>query len=197
MQNTLRQRYIFAISLVIVITGLACNLPFAANTDTFQDDPAAREEALKTFNEKWTSLARATPDEHFELAFSEQELTAVLIEQIHSLEMDSQTQFFFQNPQITLQNGSITITGQILIASIPVNGKAAVIPSITDSGKISVAVEKMEFGGMEFDQTTLSSFTGMIEQSINQPLYALPVSVSVESLAIENGILTISGALLQ
>jgi hypothetical protein len=181
---------------MFIISSLACNMPLlrgSSQSPPYTVEPS--EEALASFNSKWQEVARSTPTGPFNLTFTEAELTSAVAEAIAQTETDTGEDIPLSNVQVFLDDGVISAYALVQLEMLEINGLITIVPHIGDDGLIHVTITSAEFGPMELGPDTLAEVTTTIERSINQPIQASPVDVTLTALTIADGLLTVSGTI--
>jgi hypothetical protein len=183
--------------ILLAAAGLACNMPNAK----VGSSPPPREvtppsaDALESFNDKWLALNQATPDGPFVLTFTEAELTSVVVEALGEAELDSGLPLPVQNVQIVLEDDTAYAYGTAVLDPVEVDGVIEVVPVIGADGLVDVTIQSVEFGPLEIDPSLVDEIASTVEASINEPIQASQLDITLTNIVIDNGELTVSGVI--
>jgi hypothetical protein len=183
--------------VLLAAAGLACNMP----NPRVGSSPPPREvtppsaDALESFNDKWLALNQATPDGPFVLTFTEAELTSAVVEALGEAELDSGLPLPVQDVQIVLEDDTVYAYGTALLEPLEVDGVIEVVPEIGADGLVDVTIQSVEFGPLEVDPSLVDEITSTVEASINEPIQASQLDITLTNIVIANGELTVSGVI--
>lgn len=199
MQNPKTRIALAVFVLVLSASSLACNAAAASRIAPPTPPPAvetgASADALGSFNEKWRGLNISTPDGPFSVTFTEAELTSAIQAAIDQAEADSGQALPVNDVQVVLGNGVIDVFGHVTVEPLNVNGKISVSPSINSAGMVQLDVISAEFGVFQLDDALLNSVIDNVEHSINQPIQASPMNITLTEVSVDNGELRVSGVI--
>lgn len=185
--------------LVLSASSLACNAAAASRISPPTPPPAmeagATANALSSFNEKWRELNISTPDGPFSVTFTEAELTSAIQAAIAQAEADSGQALPVDDMQVTLGNGVIDVFGHVAVEPLNVSGKISVSPSLDSTGMVQLNVLSAEFGVVQLDAALLDSVIDNVEHSINEPIQASPMNITLNEVTVTDGELTVSGVI--
>lgn len=183
--------------LALLLVTLACNMPGPRLGGPEPPAQAATPsaESLESFDDKWRDLNRASPAGPFSITFTEAELSSALAEAIRGAEADRGEDTPIQNPGVVLQNGVISLYGQISTSAFTANGLIVAVPAIGPDGLIDIQISSAEFGPIELDPALLGELVTSIERSINEPIQSSPFDITLTTITITNGQMTIEGTI--
>lgn len=181
----------------LLLSSLACNMPGprlgGPEAPTQAATPSA--ESLESFDDKWRDLNLATPAGPFSMTFSEAELSSALAKAIHQAEADGGQDIPIQNPGVVLKDGVIELYGQLTTSAFQANGLIVAVPTIGPDGLIDIQITSAEFGPIELDPALLSEMVTSIERSINEPIQSSPFDITLSTITIADGQMTIEGTI--
>jgi hypothetical protein len=182
---------------VLLTSTLACNMPGprVGGPERPPQAAAASTESLDSFNDKWHELNLDTPAGPFSMTFTEAELSSVLAEAIQQAEADSGEDIPVGNPSVALQDGVINVYGQVSINTFQVDGLIVAVPVIGPDGLIDIQISSVEFGPIEIDPARLDELVSGIERSINAPIQSSPFNITLTTITIANGLMTVEGTI--
>lgn len=181
----------------LLLASLACNMPSprlgGPEAPVQAATPSA--ESLESFDDKWRDLNLATPAGPFSMTFTEAELSSALAEAIRQAEADGAQNIPIQNPGVVLKDGVINVYGQITTQAFQADGLIVAVPTIGQDGLIHIQIKSVEFGPIELDPALLNSVVANIESSINEPIQASPFDITLTTITIASGQMTIEGTI--
>lgn len=186
-----------AVLLVLMLSLLACNLPWVAGPPAPADIVEPSVDALESFNDKWRSLVMSTPAGPFSLTFDEGELTSAVAEALAQAQRDGEPPIPLHDVQVSLHDGSIEVFGRANLDALTVNGQITLVPSVSDTGQVAVAVQQVTFGSLQIEDATLVELSRLVEHTINQPMQVSPVVITLQTITVTEGQLTLSGTLAE
>jgi hypothetical protein len=183
--------------MLLAAAGLACNMPNprAGNAPPPREITPPPADSLQSFNDKWLVLNQATPDGPFALTFTEAELTSAVGEALEEAELDSGLPLPVQNVQIILEDDTAYAYGTAILEPVEVDGVIEVVLEIGADGLVDVTIQSVEFGPLEVDPGLVDEIASTVEASINEPIQASQLDITLTNIDIANGELTVSGVI--
>jgi hypothetical protein len=186
-----KQISIFVVISCLVLLSLACGFSTGkSQTQSIEKTVSVSNEAAQSL-ETAVSLAveQAQNTNQTTITITEAQVTSYA-----ALQLASDPNFsFIKNPQIRFQNGQIEVLGNveqgILSTSIHLNLKAEVDPN----GSVKITMVSANLGSMPAPQSLTDSITSITDQYLNKYLMDMANGFKIESLAIDNGTMTLSG----
>src|SRR5574341_419811 len=184
-----------AIAGSLTLAVLACNMPSPriAGPEPPPDAPIASDEALQSFTDKLEDLSAEPPTGPFSVMFTEAELTSALAEAIAQQEAATGEALPVQTPQVLLRDGNISVYMTVQLDATQVDRLVVTQPAIDANGLVNVAVIGAEFGPVDVDPSQFDSLAAEIERTINEPIRASPTPITLTTITVAEGQLTISG----
>lgn len=181
----------------LAIASLACNAAGVSQIGGPPPSPALEvsPDDLQSFNNKWRELNLATPDGPFSLTFTEGEITSAVQSAIAEAEAETGQALPIEDVTVSVREGAIDVYGQAQIDPLTVNGMISVVPTLSDSGRIELEVIDVQFGAIELSEDLLDEVVESVEHSINQPLQASPSRITLDTITMTDGELTVSGTI--
>lgn len=182
----------------LILAGLACNAPAPklGGPQPPANAPQPSEEGLESFKQKWRDLNLATPDGPFGITFTEEELTSALAEALTQAETDNGEPLPIEDVQIVLNDGAIYAYGRATLDLVQANGLIVATPNIGPDGHVHVTITTIEFGPLELEPALLDDLVASIEHSINEPIQASQLRITLSTIHIADGLMTISGTIV-
>jgi hypothetical protein len=182
---------------ILLLASLACNMPGArlGGPETPVQAATPSAESLESFDDKWRDLNLATPAGSFTITFTEAELSSALAEAILQSKADGGQDIPIQNPGVVLKDGVMEVYGQIGTSAFQANGLIVAVPAIGPDGLIDIQVTSAEFGPIELDPALLNDLVGSIERSINEPIQSSPFDITLSTITIADGQMTVEGTI--
>jgi uncharacterized protein YpmS len=175
-------------AVLLILAGLACSLPGrSASTPTPVPtliptvDPQALEDQLATAAAQFNNTGQVT------ITFTEQQITTYVAQALAK-----QPDIPVSEPQVSLQNGQITVVAKVMVGKISGNGTLVFEPTVQD-GKMNITVLSAKFGAIPFPNSALENITQTINKNITDIISVEGRSVQIESITIENGTMTVTG----
>ncbi len=177
---------------------LACRLqgPQLGGPQPPAEAPVPSADGLQSFTDKWRSLNLSTPTGPFSVTFTEGELTSALADAIASAESEYGEDIPLSDPRVVLRDGQIFLYARIELDVAQANGLITAVPVIGMNGLVDIQVTSVEYGPLEIDPHLIDELIAHVEQSINAPIQASPLTISLSSITISGGQMTIAGTIL-
>jgi hypothetical protein len=197
MRQSTRQYYPILALCAVILASLACNMPAPriggprAPAQAAQPSP----ESLTSFNDKWRELNQSAPNGPFSITFTEAELTSAVASAIAQAEAESSEPIPVEDVQVVLTDQTIYVYGRAKIDIVETNGLIVVVPTIGPDGRVHVDIASIEFGPLEVDPELLAELVATVESSINAPIQTSPFSITLATITIADGQMTIAGTI--
>ncbi|MBN1429678.1 MAG: hypothetical protein JXB07_15010 [Anaerolineae bacterium] len=197
MTRTTQETIARLVPLTLLIATLACNMPTArlGGPDRPAQAVAPSTESLNSFNDKWRDLNLNTPAGPFSITFTEAELSSALADAIQQAEADKGEPLPIGNTSVVLTNGTLNIYGQLNTSAFQSNGLIVATPAIGEDGLLHVSITSVEFGPIEIDPVLLGDLVSSVERRINAPIQSSPFHITLTTIAIADGLMTVEGAI--
>lgn len=153
------------------------------------------EEALQSFTDKWRDLNMSTPTGPFIVTFTEAEVAAALVEGLDQAEANGADIPEIEDIQVQLRNGVVSITGVVRLEPINVNAQVIAAPSIDPNGFVDLSITEASFGVLDLDQADLNEVEQAAERVINEPAQSSPFDITLTSIVVANGEISLSGTI--
>lgn len=186
--RTKKRLFIAVWLLIIIFSSAACNLLAGRITPTPTPPPTPVPPASSLEERADESRQQFETQGTFELTVTETELTELIAE-----ELAKQTDPLLTAPQILLRDGQITILGNVEQAGLSVPAEIKLGLNISAGGSVQVEVISMSVGPFAVPQQLRDQVSGMANDLVARQL-AEAGDVRVESLTIQDGVLTVSGS---
>jgi uncharacterized protein YpmS len=180
-------RRVFILMFVLLLSVLACAQPMQKTETPPTRVPPSTEDALALQAEVATASANFAETGNLSISLTEQQMTGFLIEGL-----SSQPDVMLTEPQVTLQDGQIQLSGKILFGKINVPVAIVLTPAIQNNALI-VSVTSANFGIIPIPEKLLTQVTDLINKNLNQTLTMDGRQINVEKVEIANGIMKIIG----
>lgn len=177
--------------LTLLFAGLACNFitqRFVAPTPT--STPTNPTEAVEQVaTEAAGSLQDFAESGHFEISVTEGQLTSLIVS-----ELSKQPNPLISNPQVSLQDGQIKVTGQVKQSGLSLPAEIIVQPKIDTNGQPYVELKSLSVGPFDVPQSMRDQVTTIINDLLVEQLTGSDSSVQLVSIMISDGVMTVSGS---
>jgi uncharacterized protein YpmS len=182
------KRNLAIIGLGLVVVALACNAPLFGPTAI----PVSTEAAGQLV-ETLTSITPG-PSGEITVSMTQEQLTSFV-----AIELAKTPEVPIKNPQIALDNGTITLTGQMdsgigFEADVEIDMTA----EVGADGKPDVTITSAQLGPLPVPQEVLDGASDVVSQSLADEIdNQAGVEVHLDTLTIDDGVLTATGTVQQ
>jgi uncharacterized protein YpmS len=187
-QSKSRAGYGFLMVLALLIVMMACNLPqrkiadiptpIPVTTASAQEMEDILGDAVKGFEETGT----------IDIEISESQLTSYI-----AVQLESQPDPVFQNPQIGLRDGEIQLSGDVTQGNLALPMKARIAVSATSSGNLEYEITSASLGPLPLPQSIIDQLSTQIDQVIETNFSSQLAGINISEVVIANGVMTIKG----
>jgi uncharacterized protein YpmS len=188
------QKRLLAFLIILVVASLACSLPGKQAKDTPTPVPTATRapeastaDAQEFQSQISTASAQFSETGTLSLTFSEQQITTFLTDILAK-----QTDVPISDPQITLDNDQMTISGKATVGGLSSQATIVVKPYV-ESGVLKANVVSANFGKLPIPQGLLTQLTDSINSNLNEFITVQGRQVEIESIQISGGKMTVTG----
>lgn len=192
MRLNLHSRKFLLIFLVFGIVSLSCSLPLFRSQSSTVDE----SNPLPTFAIEETQVQQsietvvAQPVEQFYYQISEAQLTSMLIDSL-----DSRADLGITDPRAYLRNGVVEIRGQAQRSGIKLPLLIQLQLYIDSQHQLQYEIVTAKIGPFPLPDILLDQLSNYLDQSLSNNLSLDRNDVYFEHVAVENGILVVSGHL--
>jgi hypothetical protein len=178
--------------MMIGLSVLACNLPVKGSANPPSEPTIISSLPVNPQNPSPTlaPLDPAAPTVQYKI--TEAQLTDLLTK-----EVSSQSQPVLENPQATLRNGQIQITGQSKQSILTVDVLIVMVPEVDANGELTVKVTTAKFGPVEAPESTKGMLATSINRQLQSALGLKDAKVRIQSVSISDGVMTVTGVKAQ
>lgn len=178
---------IITLLVLLLLSGLACSLPgrgtpTAVPTLIPTMDPQVLEGQLAT------AAAGLNETGKINISFTEQQITT-LVAQALAQHTDSLP---FTEPQVSLQNGQMVISGKVEIGSIATDAKIVFEPAV-QNGQFRVNILSANVGSLPLPDSALQQISDTMNENLTQFISVEGRDIEIETVAIADGLLTLTG----
>jgi len=177
---------ILIFALILLMAGLACSLP--ARGDPTPEptliptlDPQVLEDQLAT------AAAGFRESGQVSVSFSEQQMTSLVAQALAQ-----QPDLPVVEPQVSLQNGQMTVNGKVALGRIATPVVIVFEPSVMES-RLHVTVVSANFGSLELPDSTLEQISASMNENLTDFISIAGRAIQIESVTIAGGLLTVTG----
>jgi uncharacterized protein YpmS len=181
-------RSVIILSTLLILASLACSLPARQAEPTPTLVPAATVDPTILEDQLATAQAEFAQSGKISLTITEQQLTSYVAQRL-----SEQPDTPFTNPQITLSDGQMALSGQVKIGFITGQARIIFAPEVQD-GRLQVTIISANIGSIPFPDSALNQITDSVNQNLNDFITVEGRSVRIETFEIANGVITISGS---
>ena len=175
----------FSIPLLIItilIVSLACNLPTTGVKPTptpVSQKPLAPQQVLN-------QAVKVDPANNtIIVTLTEDQLDGLILTELQKL--GSSSQVSITNPSVKLQDGMVTLTGQITSGPLNVDFKLSLKPSISSDHHLVFGVVEGNLGTLPVPADIIKQVVDQLNTSINQTISSSGENIVVDSVSITDG----------
>ncbi len=177
---------IIALAFLMLFAGLACSLPARGTPPPIPTliptlDPQVLEDQLAT------AAAGFRDTGQIDVSFSEEQITSIVAQAL-----TQQPDLPVTEPQVSLQNGQMVVTGKVKVGFITTPVEIVFEPSV-QNGDLQVNVLSANFGSLPIPENALDQISTTMNQNLSQYIAVEGRAIEVESVAIADGTLTLTG----
>jgi uncharacterized protein YpmS len=168
--------------LPLIFAGIACNFP-GSNSDTANQAtlPSAQPEVTSPSTEN-------DPPGQILFRISEQELTELVIEKLNS-----QAEPLLTEPQVSLRDGQVVVTGKVQQAGLSLSARMVLIPYLDESGVPYLEVDSMTLGPIPVPQEFQDQLSQAMNSALIQYFEQTVGNARLDSITISDGEMIITG----
>ena len=159
----------------------------ATETPSATRVPPSTQDVEELKEEVATASARLAESGDLSITFTEQQLTAFLIEGLAS-----QPDITLTEPQVILQDGQIQLSGKMLFGKANIDVQMVLAPAV-QNGDLVVNLVSANFGLIPVPEKLLTQLTDMINKNLTQSITMEGRQLEVEQVEITNGTMKITG----
>ncbi len=176
--------------LLLLLTGLACQAPVRlAATETPSPIPVTTEAAGELESRLATAAAELETTGQVTVTFTENQITSYIVQQLAATQETR-----LSDPQVTLQDGLIEVTGKVSVSLIKANARIVLEPYV-DQGDLRMAIREAKFGSIPIPDATLEELTATLNQNLSEFTSINGRKFRLEVITITDGTMTLSGKL--
>ncbi len=184
MKSNFRSLFIIFAGLALLAGILACNLPVAGGQPA-----SAPPTAIPTVPSNQMQPTIETKGQQVTVTVSEAQLTTIVADQL-SQQQDAP----LTDPQVSLQNGQITLTGRIRQSSLSLPLKMVMTVTADANGQPHYQVVSATLGPMPLPQSILDQLTTQLDQQLSQQLTSKGgKNLFIEKIDIANRQMVVTG----
>lgn len=178
----------FIVILVIAITGLSCNYTrLILPQPTATVAPLITELSQTTIPQNLdgavaTAIAQGQKTGRFDLVLTETEINTYI-----ALQLQSQTDFNIENPQVMLTPGQISVSGDVIQSGIKLPLDATFSTTVDGNGNLQVTVIKATVGSFPLPENIRDEIASQIDQNIKSQVASDSNQVYFDAVTIETG----------
>jgi len=181
-------RRILALLTILVLASLACSLGPKANVvPTPTRVPPSSQDVAQLQQEVATASANLATSGKLNVAFTEQQLTALIMDGLAK-----QPDVPLTEPQITLRDGQMTLSGKTIFAGLTVPAELILKP-YAESGNLKVTIVTAKFGGIPVPEKTLTQLTDTINSNLKDSISVEGKQIDIQTIVVSEGKLIITG----
>lgn len=187
-----RKIFLFAALVSLVLASIACSLPIISAPSQQSQNQSLDRDDLQVPQQNFDLDLSIVPQrgEEFSYRVTEAQLTSMLREA-----NITGTDLGITNPVLYLRNGQVELqgTGTFSGLKLPLSIKAQLF--VDSNQQLQFKINSARLGAFPVPGMILNQITHYIDQSIEQSLAIDTSDIIIESISIENGVLSISGRL--
>ena len=173
---------------VLTCASLACSFTVGGPSTPERTNPASNT-AAQSLEQIWnTAIENASIAETVTVVFTEEQWTSFI-----ALELTKNQDLPIQDPQVYLQNGQIEVYGKIQQGPITAKIRLDLQASVQDYGQVKLDIVAADFGPIPAPAGLLEALSKVIDETASNSINPETIGVSIESLTIADGTMTITG----
>lgn len=187
----MHKQRIWMVIVVLVLAGLACQLPTIGAVSTGGDnlEPiVVSDEAADNLRDKWREIV-TSPDRGFTLVVTEQELTSLVVQQLEASGGTTE----LQNLSLYLRDGAVIMRAQYAAEGLSAPLEARIDISV-NGGALRFAISEARLGPLAVPADLLAQFQQQLDSAGGGLTEINGQVVTFESVTISEGEMTVSGA---
>lgn len=175
--------------IILLLTGLACQLPFQLTKEAPASSTQFSSEAAETVDTLIDEIGNQSGQ--FAFTVTEEELTSYLT--LKSSE--TQDDFIFENIYTSLDDEKISITGDVYSTKlgIQIPAELVITADIDDDGNLDFILESVNLGKIALSDSLEETISTTVNELLTNNITNHMVGVSIDTIYIDNGMLTVSG----
>jgi hypothetical protein len=173
----------------LVLASLACSIFVGGPDYPAQSVPYSTDEALSMREQLEQALLTGAETGIISLQITESQLTAFMADK-----MTQQANPPFTDPQVFLRNGQMLMYGKITRGWFTANMLIVMNVSVDEAtGQPKIEIASADFGPFPAPEGINSAMTAIISEAFTGTLGPVAVGFRLESVAIADGIMTMTG----
>ncbi len=183
-------RYLrFSIVIVLlVVASLACSLGSVKREETSTPIPVTTEAITSLEDALQKAQDQVTNDQPVKLEINEAQLTSLV-----AFELQGQDEYQVSDPQVYLRDGQIQMVGKLTNRNITLTAKVVLTPEVDSTGSIHLRVVSVKFGPFPVPKNMVSDLETNLDKSFADEIESMAPNTRIESIVIQDGVMTITG----
>jgi len=179
---------ILLIIFVLALLSLACNYSLRGPKTPEPTIPVTTQ-AVEDLEENVKNAAdEAAKTGRINLTITEYQMTSLLAQQLEQAGID-----FLTNPQVTLRDGQIQLTGDVNQESLSAKVTVILAVSVDAAGRPVLDVVSANIGPLPVPEDLISEIQTRLNEAFMGQIRSLAPNLFIESIVIEGGNMTITG----
>lgn len=183
----MRQRKILLMILLLVAAALACNFNRAVSTPA-PTVPVSTEAVESLETAVGEAFREAQTSGTIELEITEAQLTSLV-----AFELEERGAGYITNPQIFLQDGQVQMTAKVVRQGLSASARVVLKVQIDPVGRPVFDVISANIGPLPLPGDIIAEIEERINLAFQQQLNSLAPNLTIESIVIDNGVMSITG----
>jgi uncharacterized protein YpmS len=176
------------LTLIFMLVSLACRL-----TNKISQAPsktiAVSTESIATLEAKVeNSINQAGQGQEVDLSLTEEEMTSLLAQRLQD-----QSEITISNPQVLLRDGRITMTGDVQTGKLNAPVEIVLEPQVNTTGQARLELISVKVGPFSAPDSMVTTIQDMADRFLTDYLQQAGDEFYVESITVDEGVLTIRG----
>jgi hypothetical protein len=180
---------IISVIVVITISSLACQVQVGGPEPPARIIPISQE-AANSAEQIWTSSIENSSSNSVAFTLSEDQITSYV-----AMQLQSNVNSAITEPQIFLDDGTISIFGKAEQGPFTANVHITLQPTTDDNGNLSFEIITADFGPMPVPSDILENFSSIINNVLNGSIIPGGSNFQIQNVFISSGMITIEGNL--
>jgi len=175
----------------LAFAGLACNSGLARPTAPASPIPISTE-AAGELEALWQQAIKNSQNGEVSVVMNETQVTSYV-----ALKLAEEPDSPFENVQIFLRDGKITMQAQATIGQLGVPAQVVMGVTANSDGRLSIALEDADFGPVPVPQSILEDVSNNLTDLTAGQFGTTDSTLTVTSIAIADGQMAVTGTVSQ
>ncbi len=174
--------------MMLSLAGLACSIFIGGPDYPPRLVPVSTEAVQSLQDQAQQAVADGAQSGTVTLQITEAELTSYL-----AFKLESQTNPLISDPQVSLRDGQMKVFGKLQQGMFTANISVTMTVSVDENGLPKLEITQADFGPLPAPQGLNEAVSALVREAFTGSLGPVATGFRLESIAIADGIMTVSG----